>query len=189
MIPKQRTNPQWGAYAGEGIWTHSGSTLGAQPVDEPMGFRAKLERISEEVSDSSRKLYDEFRIGAEGARWNALPAEGYIRFCDPDGRTSYASYGVAASWAEHSHSWLWSWAMPKGWVHDHAQVVSKRAREYGFEFGWEALTNKSLLVNEQEAWNLTKLVAHISDMPLVYRAKVNDINWHFFALGRPSWVN
>jgi hypothetical protein len=189
MIPKQQTTSYWGTYAGEGIWAPCADSDGAYPVDQPMGFRARLERIAEEVSESSRRIYDEFGIGIEGARWNALPREGYIRFTQPDGRTSYASYGVAASWAEHSHSWLWSWAMPEGWVHAHAQVVARRAREYGIEFDWEALTAKSLLVNEQEAWNLTKLVAHISDMPLVYRAKVNDINWHYFALSRPSWVN
>jgi len=189
MIPKLQTALHWGDYPGEGIWVPHSDLEGAHPVDEPMGFRSKLERVAEEIGDSSRRLYDQYEIGVEGARWNALPKEGYIRFLHPSGRVSYSSYGVAGSWAEHSHSWLWSWAMPEGWVHSHAQVVARRARAYGVEFNWEALTTKTLLVNEQEAWNLTKLVAHLSEMPLVYRAKVNDINWHYFALSRPSWVN
>ena len=79
--------------------------------------------------------------------------------------------------------------MPEGWVHPNAQVVSKRAYDLGRKHGWNTLTTKSLLVNENQAWNLTKMVAHASDMPMVYRAKVNDLNWHYFALGRPSWSN
>ena len=145
--------------------------------------------MDEDVGLTSRAIYEEFQIGKEGGRWDALPEEGYIRFTLEDGRTSYASYGVAASWAQHSHSWLWSWAMPDGWVHENASVVSKRAYDFGLERDWNAMTTKSLLVNEHEAWNLTKMVAHLSDMPLVYRAKVNDINWHYFALSRPSWSN
>jgi len=187
MLTKEdHRNPRWGAYIGEGMWTPCQECGGAHPVKEADGFRTRLNRIAEEIGQSSRALYEEFQIGAEGARWNALPQDGYIRFSHPDGRTSYASYGVAASWAEHSHSWLWSWSMPEGWVHEHAQVVAKRDHDAGRDFGWDALTRKSLLVNEQEAWNLTKLFPHLSDMPLVYRGKVHDINWHYLALSRPS---
>ena len=167
---------------GVGHWRSS-------PDPRNSGLSRSGDQTWRNVGQTSREIYEEFQIGKDGGRWDALPDEGYIRFTLEDGRTSYASYGVAASWAEHSHSWLWSWAMPKGWVHPNAQVVSKRAHDFGQDQCWDALTTKSLLVNEMEAWNLTKLVAHASDMPLVYRAKVNDINWHYFALSRPSWSN
>ncbi len=189
MIGTKQKNDRWGDYAGEGIWSSGGSGLGPQPIGDAEEFRDLTQCINEEIGRSSRAIYDEFQIGQEGGRWDAMPDDGYIRFTLEDGRTSYASYGVAASWAEHSHSWLWSWAMPEGWVHPLAQIVSKRAHDLGQKKGWDALTTKSLLVNENEAWNLTKLAAHASEMPLVYRAKVNDINWHYFALSRPSWSN
>lgn len=189
MIGKSQKNERWGDYQGEGIWTARPDNAGAHRVKETEEFRALLSELCEDIGQTSREIYDEFQIGREGGRWDALPDQGYIRFTLEDGRTSYAGYGVAASWAEHSHSWLWSWAMPRDWVHPHAQVVAKRAFDFGREKGWDALTTKSLLVNEHEAWNLTKMVAYLSDMPLVYRAKVNDINWHYFALSRPSWSN
>lgn len=189
MFGTHQKNDRWGDYEGEGIWTSGSDTGGPHPIHETADFREAVIKLGEDVGQTSREIYEEFQIGKDGGRWDALPDEGYIRFTLEDGRTSYASYGVAASWAEHSHSWLWSWAMPKGWVHPNAQVVSKRAHDFGQDQCWDALTTKSLLVNEMEAWNLTKLVAHASDMPLVYRAKVNDINWHYFALSRPSWSN
>ena len=189
MFGSSQKNDRWGAYAGEGIWAAGADGHGPQPVKPNKEFNDLLRQLDEDVGLTSRAIYEEFQIGKEGGRWDALPEEGYIRFTLEDGRTSYASYGVAASWAQHSHSWLWSWAMPDGWVHENASVVSKRAYDFGLERDWNAMTTKSLLVNEHEAWNLTKMVAHLSDMPLVYRAKVNDINWHYFALSRPSWSN
>lgn len=189
MIGQHQKKDRWGDYEGRGIWTTGNDNSGPVPVQLSPDFQDTIKQVNEEVGQTSREIYEEFQIGKEGGRWDALPEEGYIRFTLEDGRTSYASYGVAASWAEHSHSWLWSWAMPDDWVHQHARVVSKRCHDFGTEKSWDALTTKSLLVNEMEAWNLTKLAAQISDMPLVYRAKVNDINWHYFALSRPSWAN
>ena len=189
MFGRQKKNERWGAYGGEGIWQSGGTESGPTPLMLAPDFLQEVELICEEIGNTSRENYEEFQIGKFGDRWDALPDEGYLRFTMEDGRTCYASYGVASSWSEHSHSWLWSWAMPKGWVHPHAQVVAKRTYDLGRQNGWEALTTKSLLVNGKEAWKLTKMVAQVSGMPLVYRAKVNDINWHYFALSRPSWSN
>lgn len=182
-------DPRWGDYDGEGIWyvADDGGAL-IQTEDCP-AFRSMLERLGRNVSRTSRSLYEAFGIGSKGGRWDVLPEQGLFKFTGADGRVAMANYGVVSSWNADTHSWMWGWGFPDGWVSSKALEPVNLAYRAGLGNDWQAVTKRLLAMNEHEAWHLTSLVAHLNGWPLVYRAQVNDINWHYFALSHPAWVH
>lgn len=182
-------DPRWGEYQGTGIWYSCDGCGTLHPIEETTEFRALLEKLCDDIGASSQEIYASFEIGNPDGRWDIFPEEGFFKFTTADGRASIARYGVVASWNQESHSWLWAWAFPDDWTAPAALEVAKTVHAEGVKHGWQAVTEKYLAVDEDEAWHLTELAAHFSKMPLVYRAKVNEKNWHFFAIERPTWTN
>ncbi|MBM7068943.1 DUF6882 domain-containing protein [Actibacterium sp. 188UL27-1] len=78
--------------------------------------------------------------------------------------------------------------MTDGGIHPNALEGVTQSREVGEQKAWDILTNWMLLVDEHAAWHLTKLTAHLSNMSLVYRVKVNDANYHYYAIERRVWA-
>ncbi len=178
-------DPPESDYAGEGIWFACPDCNRLHETENGAGFRPLLERLCDEIGESSLAIYAELGLGDRSGRWDVMPEQALFKFTESDGRTAMAPYGVVASWNEDSHSWMWAWGFPEGWMPEAAVAAAQRARARGEEEGWQALTERMLAVNEEEAWHLTNLVAHLNGWPLVYRAKVNEKNWHFFAIDRP----
>ncbi len=178
-------DPNWGDYDGNGIWYACSGCKTLHETKDTPEFHALLEQLCCDIGASSREIYDMLGIGTGEGRWDVNPQEGLFTFTDPHGRVSIAPYGVVASWNERSHSWMWAWGFPENWFPEPALAASVRTLAAGKENGWQAVTERLLAVNEHEAWHLTKLVAHVNGWPLTYRAKVNDINWHYYAIARP----
>jgi hypothetical protein len=177
------------AYDGEGIWYRCGDCGGAHEVDQPADFRSQMSDACASVSESSAALYAEFGIGSLGSRWDLLQDGGAMIFTRADGRRSFATCGVIASWRAETHDWLWSWAHPDDWHGPDLRQVGRQALDAGLDEGWDALTTARLFVNSDEAWHLTQLAARLSGMPMVYRAQVSDMNHWYFALARPVWMS
>ncbi|MEL6523846.1 MAG: DUF6882 domain-containing protein [Pseudomonadota bacterium] len=185
---KQRKDERWGDYNGKGIWYICPDRNTPQPTAENDAFRWMLRGLCRKLSDSSNELYDRFGLLNRNGSWEVIPDQALFKFNNAAGQTCYARYGLVASWNENSHSWMWAWGMPEGWVHPKALSVAQETRRIGEERNWQALTERLLLVDENEAWHLTQLAADLSGLPMVYRAKVNEINTHYYAIDRPVWL-
>lgn len=175
-------------YRGEGIWGWCRESCSAFELPKGEGFMALTRRIAAEFDATLPELYDLYHLSDQKGTWEIFPEQGLFKVTTGTGRSWYAPYGLVASWNRETHSWLWGWGIPA----DHrvppaVLTVPRRLRETGAIRGWRALTEPALLVNEHEAWLLTQLAADASDMPLVYRAQVNAVNVHFFAIGTPTW--
>lgn len=187
--PVSETPTFRGDYEGEGVWYECGNCEAVHEIEEAPSYRRLIEDLCRDVGESSRAIMEEFDIYGAG-RWNALREEGLFKFTTEDGRTCIAPYGTVASWNDVSHSWLWAWAMPEGWIEDAEKAVCLKLKARADEEGdWDPVEYPRLFVNEHEAWHLTNLAAWVNDMPLTYRAKVNEINWQYFAIGRPKWTH
>ena len=185
-----QVDPRWGDYEGEGIWYVCDDCGHLTEIEDEDGdFRNLLEDLCEQVSQSSRDMYTAFDIGSGGGRWDVLPDDGLFKFTNANGRVAISSYGVVSSWNENTHSWMWAWGFPDGWTKPKALEAVNAAYRAGVTNDWQAVTKRLLAVNEHEAWHLTNLVAHLNGWPMVYRARVNEMNWHYFALSRPVWAN
>ncbi len=184
--PQPQDSPD---YDGEGIWFACPDCGALHPTGDDTEFRDLIEQLCCEIGASSRALYDEFGVTDPDGSWNAHPEEKLFRFTNSDGRIALAEYGVVGSWNPDSHSWLWAWGFPEDWFPEPALEVANRLYDAGLDNGWQATTERTLAVNEHEAWHLTNLAAHVSEFPMTYRAKVNDKNWHYFALSRPRWAH
>ena len=180
---------RWGEYRGEGIWYACPDCATLRETAHDAELYALLEQVCAELGESSAQIYQEFEIGDPYGRWATVEDQGLFEFISEDGRTAVSQYGVVASWNERSHSWMWGWGFPDGWIHPQALQAVHKAYETGLDNGWQAVPARLLAVTTHEAWHLTKLVAHLNGWPMVYRARVNDINWHYFAMTRPRWVS
>ena len=176
-------------YDCDGIWWICPDCNNPHRVDETAEFRHLLEDLCTKIGESSNEIYEAFDLLSPDGTWQVQDEQALFKFPTARGQSCFARYGLVASWNGDTHSWMWAWGMPDGWVHPYAVEVADHAREVGEQKGWGALTSRLLLVDEHEAWHLTKLTAHLSDMPLVYRAKVNDVNYHYYAIERPVWAS
>ena len=185
----QERNRRWGDYEGEGIWYACPGCGSLHKTEADPTFAEILKEASAQVGETTQSIYDAYQIGGGAGRWDTFEAEGLFKFTSPEGRVSMAPYGVVASWNESSHSWMWGWNFPDGWIENGALNQVRTVHDIGRDHDWQAVSEKLLAVNTNEAWHLTKLCAHLLNYPLVYRAKVNEVNWHYYAIGQLEWVN
>lgn len=186
-MTEDHRHPDWGDYTGEGIWRVCPSCNAPHEVTDP-AFQNEIQDACYQVSASSQKAYEEFGFSKPG-RWGVDAKNGIFTNTLDAGPRAVAPYGIIGSWNSENHSWLWSWAMSDSWMPAKAKEVAQRFYDVGEEYDWEAVTSKNLLVNEKEAWHLTHLAAYVSGYPIVYRAKVNEINHHYYAIGAMTWEN
>ena len=175
-----------GDYDGDGIWLCC-PDCGKPRRLQDAAFDGRLEALCGEVGETSEAQMRAFGMSTGEGRWDVVPEGPMFVFTTPEGRRATASYGVVASWNDTSHSWLWAWAFPETWMPEPALDVARHLKIRGTEETWEAVTTKNLVLGEHEAWHLAKLAARAAHFPMVYRARVNEVNWHYFAIGRMSW--
>ena len=173
------------SYDGAGIWHHCLETGEMHRIEEDTDFRALLEQQCSQISASSQTIYQEIGLAKPNGRWDVVPDQTRFTFTEASGTRRHARYGLVGSYNPTSHSWLWSWAFPDGWMPDAVTAPAAKLRALGEERGWKALTEPNLYLGEQEAWHLTILGAYLMGYPLVYRGSVNDMNAHYFAIDRP----
>lgn len=182
--------PSWGNYAGTGIWSYHATNREIRELAMPTRVHDLITKITATYVDTLPGLYADWALDDPRGKWETFPDEQVFKVTTVAGRVWYARYGLLSSWNHETHSWLWSWAFPQDWdvpkgVVEPAWALHRESARKG----WTAGLEPSLLVNEREAMRLACLAAHVSGMPLIYRAKVNAVNTQFFVLERPVWAN
>ena len=177
-----------GDYEGQGVWAHCDDCGSIHEIEQSEDYRNLIVDLCRDMQEPMQKLYDEFEY-LKGGSWNVDRDRGLFRLTTLDGRVSVAPYGVVASWNLTTHSWAWAWALSDGMVHPAEAAACARLAKRAEKEGWKVALTSYLYVNEHEAWHLTNLAAHVNGWPLTYRAMVNDINYQYFAIGQPTWVN
>ncbi|SDE37358.1 hypothetical protein SAMN04488105_10381 [Salipiger thiooxidans] len=179
-----------GSYRGEGIWSWCRESNIARELPRTEEFVDTLKWVGAGYHASLPRLYRDFGLSENGGAWEVFPDHGLFKVTTGSGRSWFAEYGLVASWNHETHSWLWAWAFPRDWqVPPPLITAAGRTCAVGHEMGWAPLVEPSLLVNEREAWALTALAAHVSELPLIYRARVNEVNTHYFAMSTPVWAS
>lgn len=186
--PPNRTDP-CPDECGEGIRLHCKNCGAEHRLDQSVGFQQSIQDACLKLSQSTAALYEEFRIGAASGRWQMIPETADFVFTLADGRRCISKCGVVASWRAETESWLWSWGHPEDWLTPALRKVGDRAFDRGLEEGWDALTTRLILADEDSTWHLTMLAADLSGMPMVYRAKASAHTYRYFALSRPIWMH
>lgn len=187
MFKNWKTPKNAPCYDGTGIWYRCNTCDATHEINQSADFRGMICDLCRALDASSQAIYAEFDIGKPDGRWSVDHAAATFTFILADGRKCTADYGTVASWNQETSSWFWSWAMPDGWLSPAERRVGETAYDHGYDNQWEPVTRDLLLVDAHEAWHLTKLAAHLSDMPMVYRIPVNDVNHHYLALSKPVW--
>ena len=179
-------DPRWGDYDGEGIWFICPDCEASHEVTDTE-FLDQVSAACREIDATTKQLYDDFGFAEAGGSWDVDPD--IPRFCMTmaDGRRASGAYGVVGSWNEKSHSWLWAWQMDDEWMPAPAKSAARHLKTHGDEHGWQITSARHLLLNENEAWHMTNLAAQAAGFPGTYRAKVNDINHHYFIIDHMKW--
>ncbi|WP_299722410.1 DUF6882 domain-containing protein [uncultured Tateyamaria sp.] len=185
--PKSPPRMDRSDYDGDGMWRECLDCGTVHKIEESAQFRILIEQLCCEIGNSSDALYKEFRIGEPDGFWNVDPEKALFKFTQADGTTSFARYGVIGSYNQNTHSWLWGWGFPEDWMPQSVLRIAEQCHDHCATQGWTPGTERMLLVNAHEAWHLTKLAAHVAGLPMVYRAAVNETNYHYFAMERPVW--
>jgi hypothetical protein len=181
-----KPDPRWGDYEGEGIWFVCPDCEALHEVTD-VDFLNRVKVACTEISATTQQLYDAFDFGNPDGRWDVDPELARFHKTAPDGRRASGAYAVVESWNETSHSWLWSWEMGDEWMPAPAKSATKALKALCDAEGWEITTARNLLLNEEESWHITNLAAQAAGFPAVYRAKVNDINHHYFIIDHLKW--
>jgi len=172
-------------YDGEGIFLSCRECNNYHKAPENAAFDAAIRSACAIVSETTQQRYAEFTCTSPDGRWDMLPDEGIFYFTNADGRRSFANFSLVGSWIEHTHSWMWGWNLTQ--ITPATRKAPDLARAKGEAEGWPCLTNPSLLLNQGEAWHLTNLAAYLAEYPMVYRAKVNEKAWAYFAIDELAW--
>ena len=180
------SDPRWGKYQGEGIWFVCPDCDALHEVTDP-AFLDHVRDACREVGETTRQTYDAFAFREEGGRWDVDPDLARFYKTTADGRRASGAYGVVGSWNQKTHSWLWSWQMDDSWMPAPAKSAAKKLKAQGDDLGWEITSARHLLLNEEEAWHITNLAAQAAGFPATYRAKVNDMNHHYFIIDHLKW--
>ncbi|EIE51512.1 hypothetical protein AL036_07350 [Salipiger aestuarii] len=190
LEPARPPQPSWGDYAGEGIWSYHATNREIRELAMPARVRDLMTRVAEGYVERLPALYTDWSLDDPRGQWEAFPEQQVFRVTTVKRRVWYARYGLLSSWNHETHSWLWAWAFPKDWKMPAGVVAPAWAlhREAARK-GWAAGLEPSLLVNEGEAMRLACLAAHVSGLPLIYRARVNAVNTQFFVLEQPVWAS
>ncbi|KJZ18867.1 DUF6882 domain-containing protein [Loktanella sp. S4079] len=184
---KKKNNSTSDTYDGEGIFIKCEGCENYHRAPDLPDFDDALKAACAQLSESSQRLYETFKIRGHDGRWNVLPEEGTFYFTNSDGRRCFADFSLVGSWIEQTHSWMWGWGLPDTHITDANRKAPDLARAKGIENDWPCLTTAMLLLNDHEAWHLTEYAASLAQYPMVYRAKVNEKAWSFFAIDTPVW--
>ena len=155
------------------------------PAPDDPAFEELLRVACDTVTQTTDQMYHKFRILEPGGRWDTDDENGVIWWTNEDGAIARADYNFVGGWIEATESFKWGWDHP----HSTAATIgaSDRLKLYGEEHCHSVLTTNLLLVTEHDTWHLAKITAFLSNLPGVYRAKVNDRAWAYFAFAEPSW--
>jgi hypothetical protein len=176
-------------YPGAGIFVICPDCENYHVAPERPGFDATVQDACVGITKTTQANYDAFGILEPGGRWDMNQDEGLFVFTQANGRRSGARFSLVGSWVAHSCSWMWAWGLPESHITPATRRASDLARTLGAENDWPVLTSRLLLLNDHEAWHLTKLAASLAGHKVVYRAPVNDKATAYFAIDALKWLD
>lgn len=108
---------------------------------------------------------------------------GIIQFARKDGALVTAPVQIIGAWNPRTHIFRWAWDHPM--VAQRLRNDAERTRWFGDKHGLEELTQKSLKMDEQQAWQMTALAMKVNGAHGVYRAPTEG-PVIFMTLGEPK---
>jgi hypothetical protein len=107
------------------------------------------------------------RLMLAHAHWSVDQEQGLIHFERQDGATLSAPVQIIGAWNPETHAFTWAWDHPS--VQTRLRADAERTRWFGEKHGLPELTDRSLVVTEQEAWRLTAVAMKVNAAQGVYR--------------------
>lgn len=101
------------------------------------------------------------------ASWSVDQIQGLIHFERTDGATLSAPVQIIGAWNPETHAFTWAWDHPS--VQTRLRADAERTRWFGEKHGLAELTDRSLVVSEQEAWRLTAVAMKVNGAAGAYR--------------------
>ena len=169
----------------DGFWVQRKQCDGYRRDTNP-AFMDLVETACFAVNQTTRQIYTEFRISEPGGSYHYDGDTGLMTFTLADQRRCHAGFQRVGTWVRATHSFMWTWAKSGDLAQSEA---SRKARAHGVDHDMAVLTSPMLLVNESDSWHICSLVAYLSDLPMIYRAPVNERTTAYLALEYPVWEN
>ena len=119
-----------------------------------------------DLLNRQRWLQKKLKLGA--APWVVDQNAGIIQFDRKDGALVTAPVQIIGAWNPRTMMFRWAWDHPM--VQQRLRNDAERTRWFGDKHGLEELTEKSLKMTEQEAWQMTALAMKVNASHGVYRA-------------------
>jgi len=123
------------------------------------------------------------KMKLENAPWEVDQNAGIIQFARKDGALVTAPVQIVGAWNPRSGMFRWGWDHPM--VVPRLRIDAERTRWFGDKHGLGELTQKSLKMDEQQAWQMTALAMKVNGSYGVYRAPT-DGPVIFMTLGEPK---
>ena len=108
------------------------------------------------------------KLKLETSPWQVDQNAGIIQFDRKDGALVTAPVQIIGAWNPRTHLFRWGWDHPM--VAQRLRNDAERTRWFGDKHGLEELTQKSLKMDEQNAWQMTALAMKVNGAHGVYRA-------------------
>lgn len=123
------------------------------------------------------------KLKLETAPWLVDQNAGIIQFERKDGALVLAPVQIIGAWNPRTHVFRWGWDHPM--VAQRLRNDAERTRWFGDKHDLDELTQRSLKLSEQEAWQMTALAMKINASHGVYRAPTEG-PVIFMTLGAPK---
>ncbi len=123
------------------------------------------------------------RLKLETAPWQVDQNAGIIQFERKDGALVTAPVQIIGAWNPRTSMFRWGWDHPM--VAQRLRNDAERTRWFGDKHGLDELTQRSLKMSEQEAWQMTALAMKVNASHGVYRAPTEG-PVIFMTLGQPK---
>jgi hypothetical protein len=98
--------------------------------------------------------------GLDSAAWNADLDAGTITFTDTEmGLVVTAPMQVVGTYNTEDGTWLWGWDHPS--VPKPLGEYARRVRDFGVQYGLEALTTRKIAASMDDAWGFTAFACYL----------------------------
>ena len=100
-------------------------------------------------------------------RWDLDQKAGTLVFSRSDGTRATCPAQIIGSFNTEKKTWLWAWDNAS--VEDALKADSRKVKAYGDQHKIARLTEPSWSGEEQDAWDMTAVAAHLCDAQGAYR--------------------
>ncbi|MEZ6024027.1 MAG: hypothetical protein R3C16_11580 [Hyphomonadaceae bacterium] len=149
------------------------------------GERVNVDRFFAEswVDLLNRQRWLSKKLKIETAPWLVDQNSGIIRFDRKDGALVTAPIQIIGAWNPKSGAFRWGWDHPM--VQQRLRNDAERTRWFGEKHDLDELTERKLVMDEREAWQMAALAMKVNASYGVYRAPTEG-PVVFMTLGEPK---